>query len=285
MSNLSAIVWLYRGQQKRFLALVKRYLRRVRRESNAVVTALAQFNQTLMDIVSWFDLLLKPGVPWTAVDLEKRQALADTVNELRESMVLYENDKIGVLTGLHNFDRRYAEDIPEENKAQHVARKAFEPNAEGCRGLLKQVDLLYRFAARAAELAATFATLNGAASHDRRVILKLVKQLDENRKIAMEQLKLPVYFHRQVAWLQERFPDAKLTPVPGLVKLVDRKEIEAADWSLTPGRYVGVAAREEEEDFDFEQTLRDIHTELADLNKEALNLANKIEGIFEELGA
>jgi hypothetical protein len=53
------------------------------------------------------------------------------------------------------------------------------------------------------------------------------------------------------------------------VKLVDRKEIEAADWSLTPGRYVGVAPPEEDEDFDFEQTLRDIHTELADLNKEA----------------
>ena len=54
-------------------------------------------------------------------------------------------------------------------------------------------------------------------------------------------------------------------------------EIEAADWSLTPGRYVGVAPPEEDEDFDFEQTLRDIHTELADLNKEAAELAAKIQ--------
>ena len=29
-----------------------------------------------------------------------------------------------------------------------------------------------------------------------------------------------------------------------LVKLVDRTEIEAHDWSLTPGRYVGVAPDE-----------------------------------------
>ena len=65
--------------------------------------------------------------------------------------------------------------------------------------------------------------------------------------------------------------------VPGLVKLVDRKEIEAADWSLTPGRYVGVAPPEVDEDFDFEQTLRDIHIELADLNKEAVDLAAKIQ--------
>ena len=71
--------------------------------------------------------------------------------------------------------------------------------------------------------------------------------------------------------------------MPGLVKLVDRKGIEAADWSLTPGRYVGVAPPEEDEDFDFEQTLRDIHTELADLNKEAAELAAKIQENFEEL--
>jgi hypothetical protein len=68
-----------------------------------------------------------------------------------------------------------------------------------------------------------------------------------------------------------------------LVKLVDRKEIEAADWSLTPGRYVGVAPPEEDEDFDFEQTMRDIHTELADLNKEAAELAAKIQRNFEAL--
>ena len=45
-------------------------------------------------------------------------------------------------------------------------------------------------------------------------------------------------------------------------------EIEAADWSLTPGRYVGVAPPEVDEDFDFEQTLKDIHLELADLNRQ-----------------
>ena len=111
-----------------------------------------------------------------------------------------------------------------------------------------------------------------------------MKQLDEERKGAIEQLKHTVYFHRQVAWLQDRFPQAELQAVPGLVKLVDRKDIEAADWRLTPGRYVGVAPPAEDEDFDFEQSLRDIHVELADLNKEAVDLAAKIQTNFEELG-
>ena len=61
-------------------------------------------------------------------------------------------------------------------------------------------------------------------------------------------------------------------------------EILAADWSLTPGRYVGVAPPEVDEDFDFEQALRDIHVELADLNREACVLATKIQSNFEALG-
>jgi type I restriction enzyme M protein len=61
-------------------------------------------------------------------------------------------------------------------------------------------------------------------------------------------------------------------------------EIEAADWSLTSGRYVGVAPAEVDEDFDFEQTLRDIHGELADLNAEAAVLAARIQENFEGLG-
>jgi type I restriction enzyme M protein len=112
----------------------------------------------------------------------------------------------------------------------------------------------------------------------------VVKQLDEERKAAVEQLEHAVYFHRQVAWLQDRFPKAELQAVPGLVKLVDRQDIEAADWSLTPGRYVGMAPPEEDEDFDFEHALHDIHTELADLDRESVELAAKIQANFEALG-
>lgn len=125
---------------------------------------------------------------------------------------------------------------------------------------------------------------DGSAQYSRRDVTNLVKQLDEARKDAVEQLRQAVYFHRQVVWLQERFPDATLRAVPGLVKLVDRKEIEVADWSLTPGRYVGVAPPEEDEDSDFEETLRDIHVELASLNEEAAELAKKIQENLAGLG-
>ena len=194
-------------------------------------------------------------------------------------------------------DPKTPKTLSKTNDLQHATRKAFDPHAEAIRGLVKQVDLLYKLAARVADLGGELAAGDLAPSppvgggrgaevpYDRRASGRLVKQLDQERKAAVEQLKHAVYFHRQVAWLQDRFPKAELEAVPGLVKLVDRKEIEAADWSLTPGRYVGVAPPEEDEDFDFEQTLRDIHTELADLNKEAVELAAKIQENFEELGA
>ena len=111
-----------------------------------------------------------------------------------------------------------------------------------------------------------------------------IKKLDEQRKETVEQLKLIRYFFKQAHWLQERFPDAELADVEGLAKLVDIEEIKANDWSLTPGRYVGVAPEIEDEDFDFEETLRDIHIELKGLNEEASTLAAQIQKNFEEMG-
>jgi type I restriction enzyme M protein len=118
---------------------------------------------------------------------------------------------------------------------------------------------------------------------DTRAIGPLVKDLDVRRKDAVDQLKLTAYFERQADWFLSRFPDAEFTAVPGLCRAVPIAEIEAADWSLTPGRYVGVAPPEVDEDFDFEQTLRDIHAELTDLNQEAAVLAARIQENLEGL--
>ena len=113
-----------------------------------------------------------------------------------------------------------------------------------------------------------------------RDITRTRKAADDARQLAVEQLKQPRYFWRQAHWLTERFPEAELCDVVGLVKLVDRTEIEANDWSLAPGQYVGVAPEEVDEDFDFEETLREIHEELEDLNNEAVMLAATIKRLF-----
>ncbi len=286
MQNLTAIVWLYRGQKDRFVALVRDYLGRVCKESEAIPAALEAFGTGLADLRGRFDRLADAVAKHEKLDSGKRQAFADAVTELRKEVSPYEADRKKLLSAIGDFVKKFGKALPGKNDAQHSARKAYDPIAEAIRGLIKQVDLLYKLAARIADMGAELSVDEVIAeAYDRRAGGKLVKQLDEERKAAVEQLKHAAYFNRQVAWLQDRFPKAELEAVPGLVKLVDRKEIEAADWSLTPGRYVGVAPQEEDEDFDFEQTLRDIHIELADLNKEAVELAARIQENFEELGA
>ena len=64
--------------------------------------------------------------------------------------------------------------------------------------------------------------------------------------------------------------------------MVSQAEIEAKDWSLSPGRYVGVDTSTNE-DFDYEARLAEIHIELQGLNEEAIALANTISENFKEL--
>jgi type I restriction enzyme M protein len=165
---------------------------------------------------------------------------------------------------------------------QAVERLA--PLAETSRDLIKQMDLLYKLACRVIETCETGSGARDSSLWANREITRGRKAVDEARQVAVAQLKQVRYFHRQARWLTERFPEAKLRDVPGLVKLVDRAEIAANDWSLTPGRYVGVAPEAVDDDFDFEETLRTIHVELEDLNAEAVQLAAKIKKNFEELG-
>ncbi len=83
-------------------------------------------------------------------------------------------------------------------------------------------------------------------------------------------------------WLEERFLDGKYRDVEGLVKAVTREEIAANDWSLTPGRYVGVAETDDNDE-DFAEKFAALHEELRKLNAEAATLAKKIDANFKEL--
>jgi type I restriction enzyme M protein len=285
LANLTAIVWLYRGQGERFLGLVKDYFGKVCAEAAAIPGELEVFEKTLAELRGQLAAFAGSVKDLEELSAEQTTPLADALAELTESDAAYRADRAGLLDGLATFRSLYQAAPPASNLDQHGAREAFDPLAEKTKGLVKQIDLLYKLAARCGQLALELATSEAAQEfHDRRLASKRLKQLDEERKQAVEQLKLAAYFHRQIAWLQERFPGAEMRAVPGLCKVVSRADIEAADWSLTPGRYVGVAPPEVDEDFDFEQALRDIHVELADLNRDAEVLAARIQENFEELG-
>jgi type I restriction enzyme M protein len=64
--------------------------------------------------------------------------------------------------------------------------------------------------------------------------------------------------------------------VLGLCKAATIKEIEAQGWSLSPGRYVGVAPGEQVSDEDFKEQLEALNEELETLNIQARNIEEAI---------
>ncbi len=82
-------------------------------------------------------------------------------------------------------------------------------------------------------------------------------------------------------WLKEHFPDSAYQNIEGFCKKVSRAKLEENDWSLNPGRYVGVSL-EVEEDYDFQSKLSEINSQLIKLNEESINLSNNITSNINE---
>lgn len=84
------------------------------------------------------------------------------------------------------------------------------------------------------------------------------------------------------AWFNEHFPDGIYKDIEGLCKIVTIDEVAQNDYSLTPGRYVGVTLTQDD-DFDYQARLLEIQEELNDLNTEATQLSKTITDNLKEL--
>lgn len=273
--NIAAIVWLYRGQSERFLKLVETYLGQALADGAAAEGPLAAFTlafDKLIDLVKRFATTKRDPDP-----------LAETWAELVALCGTLADD-IKTFTGEIAARINDWSTAGRDNAGLTGMRKALHPATEQCRDLTKQIDLAAKLAGRVIDIAVKDLAARDADDWPKAEITRARKALEVTRADAVEALRKSRYFVKQADWLQDRFPDATLRDVEGLVRPVSRDEIKAHDWSLTPGRYVGVAPEELDEDFDFEETLRSIHIDLKGLNEEAAELASKIAKNFEELG-
>lgn len=85
------------------------------------------------------------------------------------------------------------------------------------------------------------------------------------------------YYAAQMDWLKERFPNGVYEDVTGLCKAATLKDLEEQDYSLNPGRYVGVVIEEDgltEEEFLKE--MKERHEALNGLNEKAAELEKLI---------
>ncbi|WP_321338773.1 N-6 DNA methylase [uncultured Cohaesibacter sp.] len=258
--NLTSIVWLYRGQEDRFATLVQYYLSTARDEAQQ-----ADFDELL-------EVLEKACVHFTAH--------TDT-GELKAGIDKLSSDAKDYADNAAKLQQ------PEPAiEALTAAWTAMQPLADQAKALIKEIDHLAKLMQKAQEeaIAAGEKAAEGkkhlAALTDARVVLMGDPEIHLTPTGTLKRFR---YFEGQADWLLSRFPEGRLCDVAGLVKLVTMEELASNDYSLTPGRYVGVAPEEDDEDFDFEETIKEIHDELETLNAEAAELAETIAKNFAEL--
>jgi type I restriction enzyme M protein len=274
--NIAAIVWLYRGQQQRFVKLIEEYLQHAIKLSQAAREPLDKFEEALGKLT---DLL---------ESFTKTKRVGDPLSELWDELT---SAQATLTAGCDAFVAEVAAQVKNwssasrDNAGLHEARIELHALSEQCKDITKQIDLSAKLAGRVVDFSVKILGARKSDVWANADINRARKELDETRAEAVEVLRQTRYFVKQADWLHGHFPDAVLRDVEGLVRVVDRATIVANGWSLTSGRYVGVATETEDEDFDFEEALRAIHIDLMGLNEEAAELATRIARNFEELGA
>jgi type I restriction enzyme M protein len=279
LQNLLSIVWLYRGQNDRYWGLVASYLTytvdegercfQADLEGRRPVPGFAQALDVLTAVIKLFFIVQPEDGKHAEIWSDYEKSMEDFCKEAEAFESLLGEGRSGVET--NDLDH-------------HVVCNQLAQLSDLARDLVKTADHAAKLANRLIELAEKEFEAKNSDLWGNAKVTKARKSLEEARKVAVEQLKQIRYFHRQAVWLLERFPEGILRDVEGLVKLVDHAALKAADWSLTPGRYVGVTPELEDDDFDFEEAIQTIHVELSGLNDEAVELAAVITANLEVLG-
>ena len=301
LANLNAIVWLYRGEREKFIALVARYQRQVDnwlaaipariQADTAAVQALAVLLQAFASQATLAELNADQ-----AEDAQISQAQLDAFKaELAAAQAdTHVADSIAALLTACTQSRAA---IAQVDLSDHAAQVALQATLDALGPQLKATGKLLEArhkqwlklldTAEKQLRARQSKAFDGKAARDvKRALLAADSKKNEAptvRDVVLDALKQAAYFIHQVHWLHSRFPQALFEDVAGLCKAVSIDDIAANDYSLTPGRYVGVAAAAEDDEDDFAETLRGIHAELAELNDKAVELAGRIAGNFEEL--
>jgi type I restriction enzyme M protein len=292
LKNLSAVVRLYRGERDKYLKSVQEYIDTCSAEALKLKPLIQEFEICADAVVKKLSAYyaLKTGSGLGAIfDKNICDAFHEKSESLKNEYSLYQKAGKSLIRDLARYQDWFSRNQPDVsgnaesvNKAQHQIYEQFQPISDKMRDIEKHIDTICKLNALIAAYAEKEMGCRKDADWNHKEMTELMKNSEHLRKETVDVLRAAVYFHRQARWLQKRFPDAVFADVEGLCRQADLDEIKKNDWSLTPGRYVGVAAQAED-DFDFEDRLREIHIEIEGLNEEAAALAGVIQANFEEV--
>jgi type I restriction enzyme M protein len=224
IQNIAIISRLHKGRRDEFLALIDRYfasgMERLAENKTQVEPVSVKILEVLDD---------KAGKDAVASLLEIWKELAP----LENAYAAYQNE---------NGDKATVE---KKNTAQQELRTTFDPFFMRLHDCLKQIDKAVRSHEKTLAEKAKEAGKRQTAD-------RATKQLKTALESLHAEVKNAESAFAHIHWLQERFPEAKYEDVTGLCKLADLDEIKEQDYSLNPGRYVGVVIEEDgktEEEF------------------------------------
>lgn len=289
LKNLTAITWLYRGENERYLKLVDEYINEYVSKSMSIDSEIKGFENNIGKLLSQL-IKFRNDIENNYIESEIHKSFYDDIKVLESDIKSYKEEKENLLKNINEYEKyineskvEYYSDIKVVNELQKNHYSKFEQISKDIKSLIKAIDYVYKEINNFIDKAEK--ELNAKTTKD--WIIKEVREnrkfLEKNKRDIVEALKDIRYIYSQVNWLQSKFADGDFVDIEGLCKVVDIDEVEANDWSLTPGRYVGVASVVDEA-FDFEGRLKEIQVELDGLNDEAFELARVIKMNFEELG-
>ena len=254
VANIAIISQLHKGRRERFTTLVDHYfdegLVSLQGHQPRIDALCAQMQEALADQPDAAPILA------AVTDLQTQwaglSALEDRLQACRISV--------------------RGADVDAVNTAQQVLHAAFVPFFTALHADLKALDRTLR---QLEKQQADAAQAGGKrASADRKT-----KALKTALEALHTEVKESEAWFSHIRWLQERFPKARYEDVTGLCKLATRAEVEEQDWSLNPGRYVGVVIEEDgKTEEEFTAGLLAMNDELTRLNAEARALEDVIAG-------
>jgi len=245
IQNIAIISRLHKGRSNEFLSLIDRYFA-------SGMERLAE-NKTKVDSVSR-----------QILEVLDDKAGKDAVASLVKTW-----DGLAPLQGAYAVYQAKNGDkakLDKKNAAQQELRATFDPFFAGLHECLKQIDKAVRRHEKAL-------TEKAKEAGKRQTVDRAVKQLKTALETLHAEVKSAESFFAHIHWLQERFPRAQYEDVTGLCKLADPDEIKEQDYSLNPGRYVGVVIEEDgKTEEEFIETMLDYDSQLNELNASVKDL-------------
>jgi len=264
VQNLAIISRLRRGERGEFVRLVDEYFERGMEILIANKARLQEVADTLTGYLEK-EKDLENRLPDFAARLEEIKVL-----ETAHKRYKTRTKRLTPHLDTGGEEAETAKAVEELNRRQRELSDAFAPFFTAIHGMLKEIDRdVRRFEKRRSGENKKTKGNNKEA--------KEAKRVKEDLDLLHNEIKEAEYYFSHINRLQEWFPGARYEDVTGLCKLATPEDIKEQDYSLNPGRYVGVVIEEDgKTEEEFIEELVALNDELNELNKEARELENTI---------